>query len=70
MDWIGSDHVGTPTDMEATIVTACFLCVGSVQTGYKGGEFRSWRFGVQTSCQLSVEDCHWKFVVEELEVSL
>jgi hypothetical protein len=63
------DHVRTPTDTHATIAVACFLCFGSVQSGYKGGEFRSWQFRV--GVQLSVGDTHGKFVVEEeSEVSL
>jgi hypothetical protein len=68
MDWLGSDHVGTRTDAHATIVESCFLCVGSVQSGYKRDEFRGWQFTVPV--QLSVGDSHGKFVVEELEVSL
>jgi hypothetical protein len=27
MDWLGSDHVGTPTYTHVTIAEACFLCV-------------------------------------------
>jgi hypothetical protein len=68
VDWLDSDYVGTPTDEHATIAQACFLCVGSVQSGYKRGEFRSWQFRVRV--QLSGGDSHGKFVVEELEVSL
>jgi hypothetical protein len=68
MDWVGSDHVGTPTDTHAIIAEACFLCVGSVQSGYKRSEFRSWQFRFRV--QLSVGDSHGKFVVGEgLEVS-
>jgi hypothetical protein len=44
MDWLESDHMATP---QATIAEACFLCFGSVQSGYKGGEFRSWQFRVR-----------------------
>jgi hypothetical protein len=59
----------TPIDVHATIAQACFLCVGSVQSGFKGDKFRSWQFRVRV--QLSIEDSHRKFVVEkELEVSL
>jgi hypothetical protein len=68
MDWLGSDHVGTPTDAQETRAEACFLYVGSVQSGYERSEFRSWQFRVRV--QLSVVDSHGKFVVEELEVSL
>jgi hypothetical protein len=39
VDWLGSDHVGTPTDALATVAIACFLCVWSVQSGHKRGEF-------------------------------
>jgi hypothetical protein len=27
MDWLGSDHVGTPIDMHATMEELCFLYV-------------------------------------------
>jgi hypothetical protein len=27
MDWLSSDHVGTPTDTHAKIEGVCFLCV-------------------------------------------
>jgi hypothetical protein len=27
MDWLGSDHVGTPKYMHETIEELCFLCV-------------------------------------------
>jgi hypothetical protein len=31
MDWLGSVHVGTPTDTHATIEELCFLCVVRVE---------------------------------------
>jgi hypothetical protein len=69
MDWLGSDHVGTPTDTLSTIAEACFLCVGSVQSVNKRAEFRSWQFTVRVL--LSVGDSHGKLEVEEeSEVSL
>jgi hypothetical protein len=27
MDWLGNNHMGTPTDTHATKGEACFLCV-------------------------------------------
>jgi hypothetical protein len=34
---------------DVTIAETCFLCVGSVQSGYKRGEFRGWQFRGQSS---------------------
>jgi hypothetical protein len=58
MDWLGSDHMGTPTDAHAT-TGGCVLCAWSVSRGYK--RIREWEFSSLVG----------KFVVEEeLEVSL
>jgi hypothetical protein len=59
MDWLGSDHVGTPIDTHTTI------CAWSVPKVYK------WHGRLLGVVQLSVGDRDRKFIVEEgLEASL
>jgi hypothetical protein len=52
VDWLDSAHVGTPTDAHATLAEACFLCVGSVKSGYKRDRFR--KVAVQSSSSIVV----------------
>jgi hypothetical protein len=39
MDWLGSDHVGSPTDKHVAIEEQCFLCVVRA-------ERQSWKKGL------------------------
>jgi hypothetical protein len=64
MDWIGSDHVGTPTDKQTTIEGLCFLLRGQWREDV--GECGNGR-----SVPFSVQDIHGKLGVEEgLEIGL
>jgi hypothetical protein len=60
MDWLSSDQVGTPTDTQATIAEAYFLCVVRVE-----GSYAARKTACDSSVQLSVGDSHGKFVVEK-----
>jgi hypothetical protein len=71
MDWVGSDHVGTPTEADATIGEACFLCVVSVQVVIRKANSEAGSLELRVRVQLSVKNSHGNFVVEEeLEVGL
>jgi hypothetical protein len=54
MDWLGSDHVGTPTDTQVTIEELCFLCVVLLKVVQKHSEER----GLLNTSQFGFNVCH------------